>query len=154
MSLRGWLGIARPPLPAAASAPVAVSDEERVQMDALRRGEAAAFEALVVSEQDRIFDFCVRMLGDREEALDLTQDIFVSVHQALKDERSSGRRLRRRSRRGFSSACSGAGDSGCAQRSAPTWSSECPWSCSSPCCSLPPSPPGSPSRLPDASGLS
>ena len=83
MSLRGWLGIAGPLGPTALEA----SDAERVRVLALRRGDPAAFEQLVRAHQDRIFDFCVRMLGDREEALDLTQDIFVSVHHALADFR-------------------------------------------------------------------
>jgi RNA polymerase sigma-70 factor (ECF subfamily) len=49
----------------------------------LRRGDPAAFTELVQSHQDRVYDFCVRMLGDREEALEIVQEIFVSVHQAL-----------------------------------------------------------------------
>lgn len=45
--------------------------------------ERVDFEALVQEHQDRVYDFCVRMLGDREEALEVAQEIFVSVHQAL-----------------------------------------------------------------------
>jgi len=45
--------------------------------------ERVDFEALVQTHQDRVYDFCVRMLGDREEALEVAQEIFVSVHQAL-----------------------------------------------------------------------
>jgi RNA polymerase sigma-70 factor (ECF subfamily) len=56
---------------------------ERVLVSKLRRREPAAFEALVLAHQDRVFDFCVRMLGDREEANDVVQEIFVSVHQNL-----------------------------------------------------------------------
>jgi RNA polymerase sigma-70 factor (ECF subfamily) len=49
----------------------------------LRRGDPDAFADLVKEHQDRVFDFCFRMLSDREEALELVQEIFVSVHQAL-----------------------------------------------------------------------
>lgn len=45
--------------------------------------ERVDFEALVQTHQDRVYDFCVRMLGDREEALEVVQEIFVSVHQSL-----------------------------------------------------------------------
>jgi RNA polymerase sigma-70 factor (ECF subfamily) len=38
---------------------------------------------LVKNNQDRVYDFCVRMLADREEAFDLTQEIFISVHKHL-----------------------------------------------------------------------
>ena len=54
---------------------------ERVLLARLRRGDPEAFEVLVREHQDRVFDFCVRMLSDREEAHDLVQEIFVSVHQ-------------------------------------------------------------------------
>ncbi|MDY7229963.1 RNA polymerase sigma factor [Hyalangium rubrum] len=63
---------------AAADAP-----SERVLLSRLRRGDPDAFEVLVREHQDRVYDFCVRMLGDREEAHDLVQEIFVSIHQNL-----------------------------------------------------------------------
>jgi RNA polymerase sigma-70 factor (ECF subfamily) len=56
---------------------------EHLLIARLRRGDAAAFEALVKTHQDRVYDFCVRMLSDREEAFDLTQEIFISVHKNL-----------------------------------------------------------------------
>jgi RNA polymerase sigma-70 factor (ECF subfamily) len=54
---------------------------ERVLLSRLRRNDASAFETLVRLHQDRVYDFCVRMLNDREEAFDLTQEIFLSIHQ-------------------------------------------------------------------------
>ena len=64
--------------------PEAAEDvSERVLLSRLRRKEPEAFEALVRAHQDRVFDFCLRMLADREEASDLVQEIFVSVHQNL-----------------------------------------------------------------------
>jgi RNA polymerase sigma-70 factor (ECF subfamily) len=67
----------------AAAAAGAPEVSERVLLSRLRRGDPEAFETLVREHQDRVFDFCVRMLGDREEANDLVQEIFVSVHQNL-----------------------------------------------------------------------
>jgi RNA polymerase sigma-70 factor (ECF subfamily) len=57
----------------------------------LRRGDPDAFEYLVREHQDRLYDFCVRMVGDREEAHDLVQEIFVSVHQNLRRFREDAR---------------------------------------------------------------
>ncbi len=54
---------------------------DRVLLSKLRRNDSAAFELLVKLHQDRVYDFCVRMLNDREEAFDLTQEIFLSIHQ-------------------------------------------------------------------------
>lgn len=56
---------------------------EHLLVARLRRREPAAFELLVRGHQDRVYDFCVRMLSDREEAFDLTQEIFISIHQHL-----------------------------------------------------------------------
>ncbi len=56
---------------------------ETALMERLQRGDARAFEQLVRSHQHRVFDFCYRMLGDREEANDIAQDVFISVHQNL-----------------------------------------------------------------------
>lgn len=60
-----------------------VARSERVLVSRLRRGDGAAFELLVRGHQDRIYDFCARMVGEPEEAFDLTQEIFLSVHQHL-----------------------------------------------------------------------
>jgi RNA polymerase sigma-70 factor (ECF subfamily) len=70
-----------------------VPDEEgeRLLLARLRRGDPEAFEVLVREHQDRVYDFCVRMLGDREEANDLVQEIFVSVHQNLRKFREDAR---------------------------------------------------------------
>jgi RNA polymerase sigma-70 factor (ECF subfamily) len=72
--------------PAGVAAPT-----ERELLVRLRAGDAAAFELLVRQNQDRVFDFCFRMVGDREEASDLVQEIFVSVHQHLRKFREDAK---------------------------------------------------------------
>jgi RNA polymerase sigma-70 factor (ECF subfamily) len=52
-------------------------------LSGLRRRDAAPFEALVREHQDRIYAFCTRMLGEPEEAFDVTQEIFLAVHRHL-----------------------------------------------------------------------
>lgn len=56
---------------------------ERVLLRRLRRGDERAFAQLVREHQDRVFDLLFRMLGDREEALDVSQEVFVSVCSAV-----------------------------------------------------------------------
>ncbi|NOJ95092.1 sigma-70 family RNA polymerase sigma factor [Corallococcus sp. CA049B] len=65
--------------------------EEQALLVRLRRGDPEAFESLVLQHQDRLYDFCFRMLGDREEAHDLVQEIFVSVHQNVRRFREDAR---------------------------------------------------------------
>lgn len=61
----------------------AASLPEHLLIARLRRRDPSAFETLVRTHQDRVYDFCVRMLADREEAFDLTQEIFISIHKHL-----------------------------------------------------------------------
>lgn len=46
-------------------------------------GDHRAFAALVRSYQERVFRFILRLVGARDEAMDLTQDTFMKAHQAL-----------------------------------------------------------------------
>lgn len=53
------------------------------------RGDIAAFEELMRAHEDRVFAVCLRMLRDREAALDATQETFVTVFR--KADRFAGR---------------------------------------------------------------
>ncbi len=64
---------------------------ERLLIARLRRRDPSAFELLVKTHQDRVYDFCVRMLGEREEAFDLTQEIFISIHQHMEKFRADAK---------------------------------------------------------------
>ncbi len=44
-------------------------------------GDDEAFESLVVRYQDRVFSFCLRLLGDKAEAEDVAQDVFLTVYR-------------------------------------------------------------------------
>lgn len=48
-----------------------------------RAGDRRAFAVLVRSHQDGVFRFLLRLVGNRDEALDLTQDAFIKVFQSL-----------------------------------------------------------------------
>ncbi|MBK7858262.1 MAG: sigma-70 family RNA polymerase sigma factor [Archangiaceae bacterium] len=71
--------------------PVELEASERVLISRLRRRDPTAFELLVKQHQDRVYDFCLRMLADREEAFDVTQEIFVSIHQHLEQFRADAK---------------------------------------------------------------
>jgi RNA polymerase sigma-70 factor, ECF subfamily len=42
-------------------------------------GDRQAFDAVMRNHEDRVFSVCLRILGDREKALDATQDTFLTV---------------------------------------------------------------------------
>lgn len=80
-------GMMEAPTPVASAALAS----ERVLLARLRRREPSAFEQFVRQHQDRVYDFCVRMLADREEAFDLTQEIFISIHQNVERFRADAK---------------------------------------------------------------
>src|SRR5581483_6333506 len=62
---------------------------EGQQVVAARRREPGAFEALVRRHQGPLYNFCLRMLGQSEDAADVAQETFVQLysHLARLDER-------------------------------------------------------------------
>lgn len=52
-------------------------------VESFREGKPGAFDAIVRAHQDRVFAFCVRMLSDREDALDIAQEVFLSAYRNL-----------------------------------------------------------------------
>jgi RNA polymerase sigma factor (sigma-70 family) len=62
------------------------SDERLIAMT--RRGQSAAFETLCSRYQARLLSFCRHMLGSREDAEDVLQEVFAAAYNAvLADER-------------------------------------------------------------------
>jgi RNA polymerase sigma-70 factor, ECF subfamily len=57
--------------------------DERELIEKLKRRDEAAFSVFVLRYQDRVFRLLVRMLGDRAEAEDLAQEVFISVFKAI-----------------------------------------------------------------------
>jgi len=69
-----------------------IYDGEDEQLAArARMGERPAFEQLVRRHQDRAFRFILRMIGSRDEAMDLTQETFLKAYRALPDWRPEAR---------------------------------------------------------------
>jgi RNA polymerase sigma-70 factor (ECF subfamily) len=67
------------------------ADRDRELLARIRRGDQRAFAELIRRHQDRVFDLGYRMLGDRQEAEDLSQEIFVAVHRGLKSFRGDSK---------------------------------------------------------------
>ena len=60
-------------------------------LDRLRAGEARAFEELVIAHQHRVFGVALRMLGNRAEAEEIAQEVFVRAHRAIGEFRGEAR---------------------------------------------------------------
>ena len=61
--------------------PEAISDAECVRR--LQRGETDAFETLIRRHQKTIFNLVYRMLGDYDEAAEISQEAFLSAFRAI-----------------------------------------------------------------------
>jgi RNA polymerase sigma-70 factor, ECF subfamily len=61
---------------------------ERVFVDACLAGNESAWESMVRSYNKCIFNICLRFIGNREEAEDLTQEIFVRIYRSMKSFRA------------------------------------------------------------------
>lgn len=56
---------------------------EHAEVALAAAGDRRAFERLYRAHVDRVFSICVRMLGDRGRAEELTQDVFVRAWEKL-----------------------------------------------------------------------
>ena len=59
------------------------ADLDIVLIDRYLGGDIEAFNDLMEAHEDRVFAICLRMLRDREAALDVTQDTFLTVFRKV-----------------------------------------------------------------------
>ena len=67
----------------------AVEDADLIRQAA--RGRVEAFNLLVFRWEKRVYNYLLRITGNREDALDLTQDAFLKAYQNLRKLEDPGR---------------------------------------------------------------
>jgi RNA polymerase sigma-70 factor (ECF subfamily) len=60
-------------------------------MARIAKGDEEAFRELVLRWEDRVFAFCLRSLGSRGDAEDLSQETFIRVYRSARRYRPRGR---------------------------------------------------------------
>jgi RNA polymerase sigma-70 factor, ECF subfamily len=71
------------------SAPTApAADDDTALCARVAQGDEEAFEGLVLRYQDRVYGFCFRVLGDRTEAEDVAQDVFLTLYRSAGEFRA------------------------------------------------------------------
>lgn len=78
---------------AGGSVDVEQDDEDRRLVHCHLSRDDTGFEQLYRRHRERIFAVLVRMLRNREDALDATQDVFIKIHRGLDSFDPSGRFL-------------------------------------------------------------
>jgi RNA polymerase sigma-70 factor (ECF subfamily) len=63
-------------------------------LEGLRAGRREAFERLYGEYHGAIYNFCARIVADREEARDLTQEVFITAFDKLPAQAEPGFKLR------------------------------------------------------------
>jgi RNA polymerase sigma-70 factor (ECF subfamily) len=58
--------------------------EDAALVKAFQAGNRAAFDELVLKHKDRLFNLCLKFLGDYQEANDSAQEVFVKVYRSLR----------------------------------------------------------------------
>ncbi len=67
---------------------VQLNNREQILVRACLQGDEAAWETMVQSQSKCIFNLCLRFARRRDEAEDLTQEIFVRIYRSLRSFRS------------------------------------------------------------------
>lgn len=79
---RGAIASGAGPLTRESSAPrVIVEDPDRELVQRWQGGDESAFEELIRRHENRVYRLLYRMMGSREDAEDLTQETFLSLHR-------------------------------------------------------------------------
>lgn len=58
-------------------------EEESKIIRAVLDGDTNAFEELVLEHQTRVYNIALKMTGNREDAFDLSQDVFLKAYRSL-----------------------------------------------------------------------
>ena len=69
----------------------AARDEDRCLVDRAQAGDVRAFEALVRRHERWVFSVALRMVGDRADAEDVAQEVFLKAYRGLQGFRGGSR---------------------------------------------------------------
>jgi RNA polymerase sigma-70 factor (ECF subfamily) len=68
-----------------------MTDPERALLRRLRARDEAAFRDLIAEQRDRVFNITYRMLGNRAEAEDVAQEVFITVFKTIETFREESK---------------------------------------------------------------
>lgn len=65
--------------------------EELALIERVKGGETDAFEALVLDNQKKVYNLALKMTGNENDALDISQEAFIKAYTGLKNFRAESR---------------------------------------------------------------
>ncbi len=64
---------------------VQMSDNEKALLEKAKNGDLAAFEKLIESYQKKVYNIVYRMIGNPDDASELTQEVFIRVFRSIRN---------------------------------------------------------------------
>ena len=61
--------------------------EDNILVENIRNGDASAFRNLVDEYQAKVLNVSYRFVNNREDAEDITQEVFIEVHRSIESFR-------------------------------------------------------------------
>ncbi|MCR4437043.1 MAG: sigma-70 family RNA polymerase sigma factor [Clostridiales bacterium] len=59
-------------------------EDEKSLLEKAKNGDVFAYESLIEGYQKKVFNLALRMVGNREDASELAQEVFIRVYKSLK----------------------------------------------------------------------
>lgn len=66
-------------------------EEESLLVSKAQRGDTVSFEKLVVENQTKVYNLALRMVGNEEDAFDMSQEAFIKAYNSLGSFRGDSR---------------------------------------------------------------
>ncbi len=60
-----------------------MSDNERLLLEKAKSGDVAAFESLIQGCQKKVFNIALRMLENKDDAFEVSQEVFIKIFRSL-----------------------------------------------------------------------
>lgn len=60
-------------------------EQEKYYVDEAKKGNIEAFEKLVESHQKKIYNIAFKLIGNREDALEIAQEALIKIYRAIKN---------------------------------------------------------------------
>lgn len=58
-------------------------DNDRILLEKAKSGDINAFEKLVEAYQKKIYNICLRMIGNADDAYDLAQEVLIRIYKSI-----------------------------------------------------------------------
>ena len=66
-------------------------EDESLLVEQVKQGDSSAFEALVLDNQTKVYNLALRMVGNPDDAFDMSQEAFIKAYNSISGFRGESR---------------------------------------------------------------